>query len=69
MVMGLEVAEHPGAETTETVKVPAVSTVILWVVRPFDQRLLFGLLLVKTTESPIQKVVGPLLVIKGVLGN
>ena len=48
---------------------PAVSTVMDWVVAPLDQVFPVGLLLVKVMLSPVHKAVDPLGVIVGVVGN
>ena len=47
---------------------PALDTVMDWVVAPVDQILLLALLDVNVTLSPSQKVVGPDAVIVGVTG-
>ena len=55
--------------TTATVYVPLSDTVIEGVVAPFDQMFPVAADEVRITLPPVQKVVGPLAVIVGVVGN
>ena len=59
---------HPD-ETTSTLNVPEVVTVIDCVVAPFDQRLSVADDEVSVTDPPLQKVVAPLAVIVGTEGT
>ncbi|MNU79314.1 hypothetical protein D3C71_689280 [compost metagenome] len=67
-VVATDVAEQTPFETV-TVYVPLAVTVIIWVVAPFDQVFPVAEDEVRITEPPVQKVVGPLAVIVGVVGS
>ena len=66
--MAAEVALHPLASDTVTVKLPELVTVIDGVVAPLDQALPVALLEVRVTEPPWQKVNGPFALMVGVGG-
>lgn len=67
-VTGAEPEEQLDAFVTVTMYVPPVVTTILCVVSPVFHKLLKAELEESTTESPIQKVIGPAAVITGVAG-
>ena len=64
----LDVEKQDGDEKTETVKVPDVVTVMLWVVALLLHKYVYPDGALRTTLPPVQKVVAPDAVIAGIGG-